>query len=501
MNLVEMSVCGGIMILAVLLLRLLFLERLPKKMFLFLWGIVLLRLLVPFEIASPVSIYNLIPQEFRVVRQEEQCQQIDEEQPSQSTQSSLVEEADTAEKNSAAERADATIKNSTEEKTDTAEKNSTAEKTDTAVKNNIVENVWKTIYFAGAEVCFAWFAVSYGRSLRQFATAVPVTGLDVEKWLAEHKCARKISIRRTGAVDTPLTYGLRKPVILLPKNLDLTEKATIEYVLEHEYTHIRRFDQLYKFIMVLAVCIHWWNPLVWLMLYFFNRDIELSCDERVIGHGGTEEKKAYAMALLRMEERRPRSETFCSSFSRNPNEERILAVIRMKKQTRKTVAAMVLVVAVFAVTFATSAAVVYAKPQETVPEQESGKGYPYADNLWAYENEDSTSAYYVHVYYQLAVMKMTNQGLECVADEEAMTDAMKEALQKTMETIEKFWDSENFKQLAETDMKELAAQLQELADKYSSGDNMIVVEKTVYSVNTRELERYLEAASQCGNIN
>lgn len=501
MNLVEMSVCGGIMILAVLLLRLLFLERLPKKMFLFLWGIVLLRLLVPFEIASPVSIYNLIPQKFRVVRQEEQCQQIDEEQPSQSTQSSLVEEADTAEKNSAAERADATIKNSTEEKTDTAEKNNTAEKTDIAVKNNIVENVWKTIYLAGAEVCFAWFAVSYGRSLQRFATAVPVTGLDVEKWLAEHKCARKISIRRTKAVDTPLTYGLRKPVILLPKNLDLTEKATIEYVLEHEYTHIRRFDQLYKFIMVLAVCIHWWNPLVWLMLYFFNRDIELSCDERVIGHGGTEEKKAYAMALLRMEERRPRSETFCSSFSRNPNEERILAVIRMKKQTRKTVAAMVLVVAVFAVTFATSAAVVYAKPQETMSEQESGKGYPYVDNLWAYENDDSTSAYYVHVYYQLSVMKMTNQGLECVADEEEMTDAMKKALQKTMEAIEKFWDSENFKQLAETDMKELAAQLQELADKYSSGDNMIVVEKTVYSVNTRELERYLEVASQCGNIN
>ena len=501
MNLVEMSVCGGIMILAVLLLRLLFLERLPKKMFLFLWGIVLLRLLVPFEIASPVSIYNLIPQKFRVVRQEEQCQQIDEEQPSQSTQSSLVEEADTAEKNSAAERADATIKNSTEEKTDTAEKNNTAEKADAVVKNNIVENIWKTIYLAGAVVCFAWFAVSYGRSLRRFATAVPVTGLDVEKWLAEHKCARKISIRRTKAVDTPLTYGLRKPVILLPKNLDLTEKATIEYVLEHEYTHIRRFDQLYKFIMVLAVCIHWWNPIVWLMLYFFNRDIELSCDERVIGHGGTEEKKAYAMALLRMEERRPRSETFCSSFSRNPNEERILAVIRMKKQTRKTVAAMVMIVAVFAVTFATSAAVVYAKPQETMSEQESGNNYPYADNLWAYENEDSTSAYYVHVYYQLAVMKMTNQGLECVADEEAMTDAMKEALQKTMEAIEKFWDSENFKQLAETDMKELAAQLQELADKYSSGDNMIVVEKTVYSVNTRELERYLEAASQCGNIN
>lgn len=507
MNLVEMSVCGGIMILMVLLLRLLFLERLPKKMFLFLWGIVLLRLLVPFEIASPVSIYNLIPQKFRVVRQEEQCQQIDDGRTSQSTQLSLaegarvLEEADRAEKNSAAERADATIKNSTAEKTDTAEKNNTAEKTDIAVKNNIVENVWKTIYLAGAVVCFAWFAVSYGRSLRRFATAVPVTGLDVEKWLAEHKCARKISIRRTKAVDTPLTYGLLKPVILFPKNLDLTEKATIEYVLEHEYTHIRRFDQLYKFIMVLAVCIHWWNPLVWLMLYFFNRDIELSCDERVIGHGGTEEKKAYAMALLRMEERRPRSETFCSSFSRNPNEERILAVIRMKKQTRKTVAAMVMIVAVFAVTFATSAAVVYAKPQETMSEQESGNNYPYADNLWAYENEDSTSAYYVHVYYQLAVMKMTNQGLECVADEEAMTDAMKEALQKTMEAIEKFWDSENFKQLAETDMKELAAQLQELADKYSSGDNMIVVEKTVYSVNTRELERYLEAASQCGNIN
>lgn len=105
-------------------------------------------------------------------------------------------------------------------------------------------------------------------------------------------------------------------------------------------------------------------------------------------------------------------------------------MIRMKKQTRKTVAAMVLVVAVFAVTFATSAAAVYGEPQETMPEQESGKNYPYADNLWAYENEDFTSAYYVHVYYQLAVMKMTSQGLECVADEEEMTDAMKEALQR-----------------------------------------------------------------------
>lgn len=489
MNLVEMSVCGGIMILAVLLLRLLFLERLAKKMFLLLWGIVLLRLLVPFEIASPVSIYNLIPQEFRVVRQEEKCQQIDDGLPSQSTQLSLAEEAGTAEK------ADTAVKNNTAERADATIKNSTAE------KNKAVENLWKVIYLAGAVVCFAWYSVSYHMNMRRFATTVPVTGLDVEKWLAEHKCARKISIRKTGAVDTPLTYGLRKPVILLPENLDLAEKATIEYVLEHEYTHIRRFDQLYKFIMVLAVCIHWWNPLVWVMLYFFNRDIELSCDERVIGHFGTKEKKAYAMALLRMEERRPRSETFCSSFSRNPNEERILAVIRMKKQTRKTVAAMVLVVAVFAVTFATSAAAVYGEPQETVPKQESGKNYPYADNLWAYENDDSTSAYYVHVYYQLSVMKMTNQGLECVADEEAMTDAMKEALQKTMEAIEKFWDSENFKQLAETDMKELAAQLQELADKYSSGDNMIVVEKTVYSVNTRELERYLEAASQCGNIN
>ena len=464
MKLVEMSVCGGIMILAVLLLRLLFLKRLPKKMFLFLWGIVLLRLLAPFEIASPVSIYNLIPQELRVVRQEGQRPQIDDGRGNQSAQSILAEEG------------------------------GTAEKADIAVK------LWNVIYVAGVMACFCWFAVSYGRSLRRFMAAVPVNGADVEKWLGEHNCVRKISIRRTGAVDTPLTYGLLRPVILLPENLDVTDKLTVKYVLEHEYTHIRRWDLLYKWAMVLAVCVHWWNPLVWGMLYFFNRDIELSCDERVVRHFGTEEKKAYAMALLRLEERRLCSEALCSSFSRNPNEERILAVIRMKKQTRKMVAAMVLVVAVFAATFATSAAAAYAKPQENVQEQESGKNHPYAGNLWAYENDDPTSAYYVHLYYRLAVMKMTSQGLECVTDEETMTDAMKEALQKTMEAIKKFWDSENFKQLAETDMEELAVQLQELADKYSTRDSMIVVDKTVYSVNTRELERYLEAASQCGSF-
>lgn len=74
-------------------------------------------------------------------------------------------------------------------------------------------------------------------------------------------------------------------------------------MLTHEMVHIQRFDVARKLLFVIAVCIHWCNPLVWVMNVLANRDIELACDERVLQYFGQESRTAYALSLISLAER------------------------------------------------------------------------------------------------------------------------------------------------------------------------------------------------------
>jgi len=87
-------------------------------------------------------------------------------------------------------------------------------------------------------------------------------------------------------ITTPVAVGIIKPWIILPKFMDLNDTQLLRYVFTHEYYHIRRFDALWKMIFVFALCIHWFNPMVWVMFILACRDIELTCDEMVIRHFG-----------------------------------------------------------------------------------------------------------------------------------------------------------------------------------------------------------------------
>ena len=95
--------------------------------------------------------------------------------------------------------------------------------------------------------------------------------------------------------------------------------------------HIRYFDAAVKLLMAAALCIHWFNPCVYLMYIFFNRDLELACDEAVVRRFGEEEKSAYAMALIEMEEEKSGLLPLGNSFSKNAIEERIGAIMKIKK--------------------------------------------------------------------------------------------------------------------------------------------------------------------------
>ena len=94
------------------------------------------------------------------------------------------------------------------------------------------------------------------------------------------------------------------PVILMPTSTKWENTDSLEYVLAHEYVHIRRFDSIRKLALIVVLCVHWFNPLVWGMYVLANRDIELSCDEAVVRLFGESAKTAYARALISMEETR-----------------------------------------------------------------------------------------------------------------------------------------------------------------------------------------------------
>ncbi len=103
------------------------------------------------------------------------------------------------------------------------------------------------------------------------------------------------NIYQSEAVVSPFILGIINPKIYIPFGLS---EETLQYVEAHENTHLKRFDHITKPLGFLILCVHWFNPLVWVAYSLFCKDIELACDERVIRNMEIEKRKEYASAIL-----------------------------------------------------------------------------------------------------------------------------------------------------------------------------------------------------------
>ena len=289
MSFLQMSLTGGVMIAVSTLLRALAMNHVPKKTFLALWGAALVRLLVPVSLPSPLSVYSLLARE-RAARLPEVAAVV-----------TRLPSAIPAGQASAQETA-ASL------------------------------SVWSIVWIAGALLCAAFFAVAYCKCRREFRMSLPVDNRFTRRWLAEHPLRRRLAIRQSDRVSSPLTFGVLRPVILMPKAADWTDERALSYVLEHEFVHIQRFDALSKLLLIAAACVHWFNLLVWAMYVLANRDLELSCDETVVRRFGGA-RASYARVLIGMEAERSGFAPLCNHFSRTAIEERITAIMKTKKIT------------------------------------------------------------------------------------------------------------------------------------------------------------------------
>ncbi len=223
-----------------------------------------------------------------------------------------------------------------------------------AIGTSAFPSIWLILYLAGTLLCAAWFAISYVRCRREFSASLPVESAWIRSWVSERRLLRPLSVRESDRIGAPLTYGIFRPVILLPKHTDLNDRQSVTFILEHECAHIRRFDALWKILLTAAVCVHWFNPLVWLMLFLANRDIELACDESVIRHCGAASAPYYAKTLLSMEEKRAFPHPLCSSFSKNALKARITALMKNRGISRLTAAVGVIALICLFFVFGTS---------------------------------------------------------------------------------------------------------------------------------------------------
>jgi hypothetical protein len=142
-------------------------------------------------------------------------------------------------------------------------------------------------------------------------------------------------------IEYPFVFGLVKPKIYLPSTLPESE---FDYIILHEKYHMKRLDYLIKGFAFAVLCIHWFNPFVWMAFVLASTDMEMSCDEAVLKELGENAKADYSYSLLRFAAGKKHIPATFLAFGEVSPKSRIRNVLNWKKPiTSVTICGAVLV--------------------------------------------------------------------------------------------------------------------------------------------------------------
>jgi len=203
----------------------------------------------------------------------------------------------------------------------------------------IISGVWLT----GACIALAFAVVSALLLRRRFRDAVPRTDLSAF-------IGRKTCVYVSSGASGPLTYGIFRPRIILPFSVDEMDSEALEYILLHEVQHIRGRHVLINLLWFLSLCLHWFNPVVWLGWFSLRDDMEISCDAQVLKRIGAERRTGYAQTLLNMVP--VRQTVFPLAFGSSTAKDRIKEILAYRPATKRAIcvslAMMLCCIALFA---------------------------------------------------------------------------------------------------------------------------------------------------------
>jgi beta-lactamase regulating signal transducer with metallopeptidase domain len=299
-----MSITASYIIGFILLFRLLFGKRFPRLFTYALWGIVLIRLALPFSIESVFSIFNVIhtPGVSNTEVAEYLLPSIGPgEQPQMDMGSTVIDNPPSP--------APVTPVN----------------------QMQIIIPIAMWVWIAGASVLILAYLISYITLRMKLSTAT---------LYKNHK-----GIYQSDKIMSPALAGILKPRIVFPHNIEkVCTESEIELIGAHERIHIRHFDHIIKPFSVLLLCVYWFNPLIWLAFYISNKDREFACDESVVNLLGEDVRKEYATSLLKISTYQ--NNIFSApAFGESNIKARITSIVNYKKPAARigAVAAVVII--------------------------------------------------------------------------------------------------------------------------------------------------------------
>lgn len=275
------SIAAGWLVIAVILVRAI-LKKSPKWLSCTLWGIVALRLILPFSLES---VFSLIP--------------------SSTTVPETIMYSDTPQIDSGIGLIDKAI--------------------DPFITKSLSPNIYES---ANPMQIVAFFAAL----IWMLGTAVMIGYMIFSCIFLKLRLRTAVklyqNIYQSEKIAAPFVFGFINSRIYLPYNI---KSEDLKYVLLHEQMHIKRMDHIIKPLAFILLSVFWFNPLIWIAYILFCRDTELACDERVIKSMNTDNKSLYSTALLNCSVHREKAGACPLAFSETGIKTRIKNILNYKK--------------------------------------------------------------------------------------------------------------------------------------------------------------------------
>ena len=334
LQILNMGIAAGWVVLGVVVLRLCF-RRAPKWITVLLWGLVAVRLLLPFSIESALSLL-----------------------PSGETVPHEILQAEKPAIQSGIPSVNAVVNPFLQDSFAPAPGNSVN-------PMQVVTEIAAWVWIVGVAGMMLYFFVSFFLLKRKLREAVLV----------------KENVWACDGVDTPFLFGVFRPRIYLPSFLAEEDAA---FVIAHEKAHLKRKDHLWKPLGFLLLAVYWFHPLLWVGYILLCKDIELACDEKVLRELGEESKKPYSNALINCSASRKWISACPLAFGENGVKARVKSALHYKKPTLWILIGAILVTSFAAVWFLTDPL----KEGEVIP-SEGASSEPVSAETPSSDNETS----------------------------------------------------------------------------------------------------------------
>ncbi len=352
----EIIITSSVLIVAVLLLRLLFRNKVSRKLIYCAWLLVAIRLLIPVQFGHfNFSVLNQADSVTGIIEEavKEPVSGVTREKIYEAVLSDYVSQGQVIFIPEVQEQIDAALPNQSFEEIYNAlpEKGETIllpevkQEIETKVQNAIavptLGQILKAVWLVGVGVMAIWFLavnIRFGRRLNRTAELIECNDSPVP-------------VKVSPILSSPCLFGIFRPTVYLTSHCE--DDRIRRHVLTHELTHLRHKDHIWSLVRCACLCVYWFNPLVWIAAFTSKRDCELACDEAVLQQLGESERLTYGKTLVDMVASNPTPANLLETATamhetKKALKERVNHIVKKKKHLLISALCLILVLSIVA---------------------------------------------------------------------------------------------------------------------------------------------------------